>query len=71
MPWCFGESLHTLDAFMARIQRLEPAIREAAATHPQATVIQALQALRGVPLITAVTVVSAGGPSPACGARGT
>ena len=54
----FRESVHTLDEIAARIQRLEQAIREAAATHPQATVIQALQALRGVQLITAVTVVS-------------
>ncbi len=57
----FREYVHTLDEITARIQRLEQAIREAAATHPQATVIQALQALRGVQLITAVTVVSAGG----------
>ncbi len=54
----FREYLHTLDEITARIQRLEQAIADAAATSPRAPVIRALQALRGVKLVTAATVVS-------------
>ena len=51
----FGESLHTMDEPAARIQRLEPAIADAAPTSPRAPVIRILQALRGVTRVTVAT----------------
>lgn len=49
----FRKYLHTLDEIMMRIQRLEQAMTDAAVTSPRAPMIQALQALRGVTLVTA------------------
>lgn len=52
--------VHEIDHMAARIARLERAIEDAVQTAPVQTraVIEALQALRGVALVTAVTIVS-------------
>src|SRR5581483_9909537 len=44
-----------------RVKRLEAALRECARTTPQAAVIQALQAFRGIGLLSAVTIVAEAG----------
>lgn len=52
--------VHEVDHVAARIGRLDRAIDEAAKTAPEAmrTVIAALQALRGIALVSAVTIVA-------------
>lgn len=52
------EYLHALDEAEAMVERLEAEIAELAQTVDQAPVIAALQALRGVGLVTAATVVA-------------
>ncbi|MNL02447.1 Transposase IS116/IS110/IS902 family protein [compost metagenome] len=53
----FTESLQQLREVEERIKRLEEAMREEAAICPYASVIQALQGLRGIALLTAMTLV--------------
>jgi transposase len=53
-----AEYLRTLDEAAARLARLEAALAEVATRSPHAPLIAALQCLRGVGLITAVTVVA-------------
>lgn len=52
------EYLHALDEAEAMVERLEAEVAELARTVDQAPVIAALQALRGVGLVTAATVVA-------------
>ncbi len=54
----FQEYLHTIDEIEGRIGRLETAIHKEATQSDRAPVIQALQTLRGVAEITAVTLVA-------------
>jgi transposase len=54
----FQEYLHTLDEIDGRIQRLEQEIHNQATESVHAPVIQALQTLRGVAVITATTLVA-------------
>lgn len=54
----FQEYLHAISESSARIERLEQALREALATWSLAPLVLALQALRGVQLIAAVTLVA-------------
>jgi transposase len=44
-----------------RVKRLDAGLRECARTTPQATLIQALQAFRGIGLLSAVTIVAEAG----------
>lgn len=53
----FQEYLHTLDEIEQRLERLEKAIHTEAIKSEHAPVIEALQTLRGVKEITAVTLV--------------
>jgi transposase len=54
--------LHEVDHMAARVTRLEQAIEKAAqlAPHQMREVIEALQALRGIAKVSAVTIVAAG-----------
>ncbi len=52
------EYLGTIDEMTRRIERLEQALAEQAANWRMAPVVDALQALRGVKLITAITLVT-------------
>jgi transposase len=54
----FTEYRHQLDSVDAAIARYDRAIAEAAPTSEHATLIAALQAMRGVKLLTAVTIVA-------------
>jgi len=54
----FQEYLHMITDATARIARLEQALREALPEWHLAPVVQALQALRGVQLIAAITLVA-------------
>jgi transposase len=54
----FQEYLHMITDATARIARLEQALREALPEWHRAPVVQALQALRGVQLIAAITLVA-------------
>jgi len=54
----FGEYRQVIDEADARIARYDHAITAAAAKSPHAKVIAALQAMRGVQLITAATIVA-------------
>lgn len=54
----FQEYLHTLDEIEQRLERLERAMHSAAMVSQHAPVIEALQTLRGVKEITAVTLVA-------------
>lgn len=54
----FQEYLHTINEIELRIQRLETEIHEFAENSPQKPLIRALQTLRGVKEITAVTLVA-------------
>ena len=64
-PGCSGivlkEYIHALEEAQAREKRLEAEITELVKYSEQAPVIAAFQALRGVGLITAVTVVAEAG----------
>lgn len=52
----FDEHLHTIDEMEARIKRLETEIRQMVAESHLAPLVEALQTLRGVKDITAITV---------------
>jgi transposase len=52
------DAIETVDAATARLKRLEAKVKEAATTGPLAGLIAALQSLRGVGVITAVTLVA-------------
>jgi transposase len=52
------DAIETVDAATARLTRLEAQVQAAAATGRQAPLIAALQSLRGVGVITAVTLVA-------------
>lgn len=54
----FQEYLHAITEATARIARLEQALRDLLATWPLAPVVAALQALRGVQLVAAITLVA-------------
>ena len=54
----FEEYVHTLDEIELRLQRLEKAIHEEITNSEHAPMITALQTLRGVKEITAVTIVA-------------
>jgi transposase len=54
----FQEYLHAISESAARIARLEQALRDLQADWPLAPVVAALQALRGVQLIAAITLVA-------------
>jgi transposase len=54
----FQEYLHAIGESAARIGRLEQALREALSEWPLAPVVEALQALRGVQLVAAITLVT-------------
>lgn len=54
----FQEYLHAITEAGARISRLEQALRYLLASWPLAPVVAALQALRGVQLIAAITLVA-------------
>jgi transposase len=54
----FQEYLHMITEATARIGRLEQALREALPTWSLAPLVQAMQALRGVQLIAAMTLVA-------------
>jgi len=54
----FQEYLHAITEASARIRRLEQALRDALADWSLAPVVAALQALRGVQLIAAITLVA-------------
>jgi transposase len=53
-----AEYLHALDETTARIERLEKELVEQATTSSHAPLISALQSLRGVAAVTAITVVA-------------
>lgn len=55
------ESLLTIEQTQERLRRLETELADAARTSRHAAVIAALQALRGVGLVTAITLVAEGG----------
>jgi transposase len=57
----FAEYLAEVIAAGERVKRLEGALRQCAQTTPQAKLIEALQALRGIGLVTAVTIVAEAG----------
>jgi transposase len=52
------DAIETVEAGTARLERLERAVAEAATTGRHASLIAALQSLRGVGIITAVTLVA-------------
>ena len=54
----FQEYLHAVAESTARIQRLEHSLRDALPDWPLAPVVAALQALRGVQLVAAVTITA-------------
>lgn len=54
----FREYLHAIDEIASRVTRLEAEIEVAATVGSHAPVIQALQALRGVQVVTAATLVA-------------
>ncbi len=54
----FREYLHAIDEIASRVARLEAEIEAAATISRHAPVIQALQALRGVQVVTAATLVA-------------
>jgi len=54
----FQEYLHAVSESTARIQRLEASLRDAAQTWPLAPVVLALQAMRGIQLIAAITITA-------------
>jgi transposase len=54
----FQEYLHAITESGARIQRLEHTLRELLPAWPLAPIVSALQALRGVQLIAAITLVA-------------
>jgi transposase len=54
----FQEYLHAISESSARIQRLEQALRELLPGWPLASVVHALQALRGIDLIAATTLTA-------------
>lgn len=54
----FQEYLHAISESTARIGRLEQALREALSGWSLAPVVEALQALRGVQLVAAITLVA-------------
>lgn len=54
----FQEYLHAIEEIELRIQRLESVIHEFATSSPQTPLIKALQTLRGVKEVTAVTLVA-------------
>lgn len=54
----FQEYLHTTEEIELRIQRLEAEIHEFAISSPQKPLVEALQTLRGVKEVTAVTLVA-------------
>jgi transposase len=58
MQVAFTEMLHALQEVEQRIQRLEHALLEQAATGTKAELIQVLQSLRGVGLLTAITIAA-------------
>ncbi|MNJ41446.1 Transposase IS116/IS110/IS902 family protein [compost metagenome] len=58
MQVAFDEMLHALDEIEQRMGRLEKALVEQAATGPKASLIQVLQSLRGIGLLTAVTLAA-------------
>lgn len=58
MQVAFDEMLHALDEIEQRMGRLEKARVEQAATGPKASLIQVLQSLRGIGLLTAVTLAA-------------
>ena len=73
----FQEYLHAITESGARIARLEQALRDALAEWTLAPLVQALQAMRGVQLIAAITLVAElqdfralRRPAPAHGLRG-
>jgi transposase len=57
----FADYLAEVTAASERVKRLEAALRECAPTTRQATLIQALQAFRGVGFLSAVTIVAEAG----------
>jgi transposase len=60
-PWqqvVLEDAIETVEAGTARLKRLEGKIKEAATGGPHAPLIAALQSLRGVGVITAVTLVA-------------
>lgn len=57
----FDDYLATVRAGLERVRRLEAALLECAATSPHQPLLQALQALRGVGFLTAVTIVAEAG----------
>jgi transposase len=57
----FDDYLAEVVAAGARVSRLDAALRQCARTTPQAAVIQALQAFRGIGLLSAVTIVAEAG----------
>jgi transposase len=54
----FQEYLHSINESAARITRLEQAVRDQLPTWTLTSIVQALQALRGVQLIAAITIVA-------------
>lgn len=58
MQIAFDEMLHTLNEIEQRMERLEKALVQQAAVGSKATVIQVLQSLRGIGLLTAVTLAA-------------
>lgn len=54
----FQEYLHSIDESAARIARLEQALRDQLPTWALTPIVQALQAMRGVQLIAAITIVA-------------
>jgi transposase len=57
----FAEYLAEVTAATERVKRLDGALRQAAQTTPQARLIRALQAFRGIGLLSAVTIVAEAG----------
>ncbi|MFM9332472.1 IS110 family transposase, partial [Paenibacillus mesotrionivorans] len=58
MQVAFTEMLHALEEVEQRVKRLEQALLEQAATGTKAPLIQVLQSLRGVGLLTAITLAA-------------
>lgn len=58
MQLAFDEMLHTLFEINQRMARLEKELVAQAESHPKAPLIQALQTLRGIGLLTAITLVA-------------
>lgn len=60
-PWqqvVLADAIETIDAATARLKRLEAQVKQAATTGRHAPLIAALQSLRGVGVVTAVTLVA-------------